>query len=91
MEAYVLEFYLYCDWKDVPPTYRLYFDDELMTERTYIWHNDEHVLQERVPVVADPTQPHTITIEQVGQHSGKFWTKQIISTPEALAVTVNIG
>ena len=89
METYVIEFYLYCRWKDLPPTYRLYFDDELMTERTYIWHNDEHVLQERVPVITDFNNVN-ITIEQVGQHSGTFSVKHLKTDPPSLDVNINI-
>lgn len=28
---------VYCRWEGTPPTYRLYVDDELFTERTFIW------------------------------------------------------
>ena len=30
---------LFCDWHKSPPTYRLFVNDELLTERTYIWKN----------------------------------------------------
>jgi len=89
MKTYVIEFYLYCQWKDLPPTYRLYFNDELMTERTYIWHNDKHVLQERLPVSTDSNKA-TITIEQVGQHSGTFRIAHIKTNPPSLTVNVDI-
>ena len=81
METYVIEFYLYCDWKDLPPTYRLYFNDELMTERTYLWHNDKEVLQERVPVTVENGTPLNIKIEQIGQHSGKFSVRNRFTPP----------
>jgi hypothetical protein len=89
MELYVIEFYLYCDWKDVAPTYRLYLDDELMTERTYIWHNNEYVLQERIPAYANDEA--TIRIEQVGQHSGEFSVKQVVTNPPGLNIKVQIA
>ena len=72
MQQSIITFNLYCKWEHIPPVYRLYFDDELMTERSYIWDNETHFLQERVPVMADPSHPHKITIEQVGIHTGKF-------------------
>ena len=81
METYVIEFYLYCEWEDLPPTYRVYLNDELMTERTYIWHNDSHVLQERVPVMVEDGTPLNIKIEQVGPHSGKFSVKRKFTPP----------
>ena len=76
METYAIEFYLYCKWADIPPVYRLYYNDELMTERTYIWNNDTHVLKERVPVIIDGAA--NIKIEQIGQHTGKFSVKQTV-------------
>jgi len=81
METYVIEFYLYCEWKDLPPTYRLYFNDELMTERTYIWRNDTEVLQERVPISIENGTPLNIKIEQIGQHSGKFSVRNHFTPP----------
>ena len=89
METYIIEFYLYCKWKDLPPTYRLYFDDELMTERTYIWDNETHVLQERLPVMTDSNKVN-ILIEQVGQHSGTFSVKHIKTDPPELYINVDI-
>lgn len=72
MQNYKITFNLYCKWQHTPPAYRLYFDDELMTERSYIWDNETHFLQECVPVWADPSITHKITIEQVGLSTGKF-------------------
>jgi hypothetical protein len=41
-----------CDWSGTPPVYRVYVDDELFAERTWIWEDAylEEVLQiEAVP------------------------------------------
>lgn len=89
MKTYSIEFYLYCQWEYFPPTYRLYFNDELMTERTYIWDNKEHVLQERLPVITNKDNA-TITIKQVGQKSGTFNVKKLITDPPGLDITVEI-
>ena len=90
METYVIKFYLFCRWKGVAPTYRLYFNDELLTERTYIWNNTEQVLQERVCVTTGfPTA--IITVEQVGQHSGKFSTRHIQTDPPGVNVKFRIA
>ena len=74
-----IKFYLFCDWADFPPVYRIYFDDVLLTERTYIWDNKIDVLQEHLPVHADKNTPHTVTIEQVGQLTGAFRTEGLES------------
>ena len=34
----LLSFNLFCYWYKNPPSYRLFVDDELLTERTYIWN-----------------------------------------------------
>ena len=90
MEAfYVIKFYLFCEWTDIPPTYRLYVDDELMTERTYIWHNEHEVLQERVPITLDKDHV-TVKIEQVGLKCGKFSVKHPDIEPNDLTVNFDI-
>lgn len=86
MRSYKIEFYLYCDWEHFAPTYRVYFDDELMTERTYIWHNDRHVLRECLSVNADPDIGHVIKVEQVGQQTGAFCIEGIETDPPQLSV-----
>ena len=88
MQTYLIDFYLYCKWDNVAPTYRLYCDGNLMTERTYIWHNDEHVLEERVPLLTKSDKA-VIRIEQVGQHSGIFSVKHVRPYPD-LDVTIEI-
>jgi hypothetical protein len=91
MEPYAVEFYLYCDWKELTPTYRIYFDDELMTERTYIWDNERQVLEERVSVIADSTTPHTLTIETVGLRDGTFSVERLVTDPPGLPVNIKIA
>ena len=89
MKTFVIEFYLYCDWKELPQTYRVYFNDELMTERTYIWENNDHVLQERLPVMIDSSKA-TITIQRIGQLDGEMWVERVVSEPPELDITVDI-
>lgn len=49
-----IEFDLYCNWNETPPAYRIYADDELLTERVYSWTNDEYVIREIINVVEPP-------------------------------------
>lgn len=37
---------VYCERPLAKPAYRVYFDDELMTERSYIWDNGSTTLNE---------------------------------------------
>lgn len=42
-----------CKWEGLPPTYRVYVNDELFTERTWIWQ-DEIFLREEIQIEAEP-------------------------------------
>ena len=37
---------VYCNWEADPQGYRVYIDDDLLTERTYLWRNNEYFVQE---------------------------------------------
>jgi hypothetical protein len=43
---------VHCDWEGLPPTYRVYVNDELFTERTWTWTDCylEEMLQIEAPV-----------------------------------------
>lgn len=41
-----------CEWSETPPRYRIFVDQELFTERTWIWNNC--YLEEALTVVAAP-------------------------------------
>lgn len=39
LQSVQFEYEVHCEWTGTPPVYRLYVNDELFTERTYIWIN----------------------------------------------------
>jgi len=41
-----------CDWSGEPPRYRCYVNDELFTERTWIW--TDRYLEEQLQILARP-------------------------------------
>ena len=43
---------LHCDWEGLPPTYRVFVNDELFTERTWIW--TQAYLEEALQIEAVP-------------------------------------
>jgi hypothetical protein len=49
---------VYCTWSDVPPVYRLWVNDELFAERTWIWQ--DQYLVEAVQISAPPGE-YTLT------------------------------
>ena len=62
-----VEFDLFCEWRDRPPSYRLYINDEMFNERTYIWKGTKY-LREIVQLDAPPGE-YKITIENLGEGS----------------------
>jgi hypothetical protein len=43
---------VYCEWEGLSPIYRVYVNDELFTERTWIW--TDCYLEEILQIEADP-------------------------------------
>ena len=43
---------VYCDWEGLAPTYRVFVNNELVTERTWIWTGE--YLEEMLQIQADP-------------------------------------
>ena len=49
-----------CDWEGLSPVYRLYVNDELFSERTWIWTDSS--LEENLQIDAEPGE-YTIRYE----------------------------
>ena len=58
-----------CDWSGEPPRYRCYVNDELFTERTWIW--TEHYLEEQLQILAEHGQ-YNIRYELVDVENAKL-------------------
>lgn len=65
--------------------YRLYINDELMTERDYIWNNETHYLTEVVPLFLDPGI-HTINIENLKPKNGSLMINTIRVNGETITL-----
>lgn len=68
-------FDLFCDWKKVPPVYRVYVNHELFTERTYNWGNTQY-LQEILQVNA-PAGQYQIRVDNLGDPECQFKIRNI--------------
>ena len=66
---------LFCDWKRTPPIYRLYVNDELFTERTYIWGGTQY-LRECLQLNAPPGK-YSIRIDNLGDPECQFRIRNI--------------
>jgi hypothetical protein len=52
---------VYATWTDTPPRYRVYVDDDLLTERDFIYDGDMYI-REHITVLLNPGK-HKIRIQ----------------------------
>lgn len=62
-------FDLDCEWEGLPPTYRVYVNDELFAERTWIW--TDHYLSEMLQILAEPGR-YEVRVEHAGPDLARF-------------------
>lgn len=73
-----IQYDVHCDWHGKPPIYRLYVNDEMFTERTFIWQ--DKYLSETIPIVAEPGN-YIITYELHGAGQLTATNPQILNGP----------
>lgn len=85
MQEVVMSLDVMCAWEITPPAYRLYVDNDLLTERSYIWNNNEQFVRENIIVNLEPGI-HTLRIEPVNPEFGGFSNRNftVNSQPAAL-------
>jgi len=77
-------FDLYCQWTGIYPVYRVYVNDELMTERT--WRQGPlEFIRENMSLQVSPGK-YTVRIENLSPETSEFKQRNLCST----APTVNI-
>lgn len=59
-----------CEWTDQPPRYRVFVNDELFVERTFVW-NTEKYLEETLNIQG-PAGKYQIRCENVDPELGEF-------------------
>lgn len=68
---------VYCNWEGLPPSYRVYVNDELFTERTWTWQDDQYLLEE-IQIEAEPGE-YSIKYELVPPNLAElFVTKPVV-------------
>lgn len=68
---------IYCNWDQQAPVYRVYVDQDLLTERTYKWVNPEQFVCERI-VVNLESGMHELRIQAVDSaDQDKFSVKNV--------------
>lgn len=66
---------VYASWGDIPPKYRIYVDNNLLTERDFIWNGTDTYIEERIIVNLNPGN-HNLTVEQIN-NSGHIHVKNV--------------
>jgi hypothetical protein len=80
-----IEFDLYCDWQTNPPAYRVYVNDEMFTERNYIWSGPQY-LTEMLQLDA-PAGIYKIRIKKLDK--GKFKIRGLKCTEGLVSIIDN--
>jgi hypothetical protein len=70
MEEVCMQIDLHCKWERSPPMYRLYVNDELFSERNYIWQAGEY-LRENL-ILRAPSGNYKIRIETPSKFNFKL-------------------
>jgi hypothetical protein len=65
---------VYCKWRDSPPVYRCWVNDELFAERTWIWK--DVYLEEQLQIRALPGT-YTVRYELVNNSTGGLKVRNI--------------
>lgn len=67
MQEYKLTVDVYASWGDNPPRYRVYVDNDLLTERDFIWSGTQQYIRENIIVNLAPGA-HTLKVEQTNKN-----------------------
>lgn len=67
---------VWCKYIDTPPIYRVYVDDEMLTERTFIWSSTNQYIREHIEVYLDKGA-HEVKIVNCGDHHTVFFAQNI--------------
>lgn len=71
-----VKFDIHCYYSKDSPRYRVYIDDDLITERTFIWRQDQYI--EETVVIEAPVGTHTLRVENVDPDLGTFTIDRIM-------------
>jgi hypothetical protein len=58
---------VYASWGDIPPRYRVYVDNDLLTERDFIWSGTNQFIRENIIVNLKPGE-HKLQVKQINKN-----------------------
>lgn len=71
-----VQFDLYCHWSQKEPAYRVYVDNDLITERTFIWPGFQNYVRETFAIAVKHGE-HQLRVENLNPESAKFTVKRV--------------
>lgn len=74
MQEILIDVDVRCLWTGEPPAYRIYVDNDLLTERTFIWKYEEQCVREHIVVNLEPGNHSFQLIPVVPGTKGFFCT-----------------
>ena len=83
MSLHTVSIDVHAHWGDKPPVYRVYVDNDLLTERDFTWPGPEIFIQEQIIVNLTPGA-HSVKIEHANRH-GTITVKNIQVNGQASA------
>jgi len=88
MKQHLITADVYAQWGEASPSYRIYVNNHLLTERDFGWPGHEVFIRENIVVDLNPGV-HRLRIEQIG-NNGKIQVKNITvdGAPSTLTFTV---
>jgi hypothetical protein len=64
MKEHTLSVDVYASWGDVAPRYRIYVDNNLLTERDFTWNGTQQYIRENM-ILNLGSGLHTLQVEQI--------------------------
>lgn len=71
-----VQFDLYCHWSHKEPVYRIYVDEDLITERTFSWPGFQNYVRENFAIAVKHGE-HFLRIENLNPNTAKFTVKRV--------------
>jgi hypothetical protein len=76
MKEHVITVDVYASWSDVAPRYRVYVDNDLLTERDFIWGSRDIYIRENIIVHLEAGQ-HSLRVDHVNNSNGSIRTENV--------------
>jgi hypothetical protein len=72
---------VYASWGDIFPRYRVFVDNDLLTERDFTWSGHDTFIRENIIVTLEPGE-HVLRVEQINT-GGTIRTENVVVDGQA--------